>query len=250
MTGKQPMHTAAHCLFVQCVSYVYSLKEESNTMRAPYRPSVYFVKTLHSFIHSLQGIILFSLFSFSHNFEFSASLLYIVGFVFLSFFSFFHPLQFYSRSAIKRQPDRRNNSDLLSLTLQAAKYLFTPLLKCAVECDEREMLGKRAHISLLFFCPLGWFSSFFFSLYLVPGRQHSSTRVVCGIQDGKNKLTDNRIQTTRRKRKKKRGENKIQSKRHCLKSRTGIRLREPRTARSHHTIETLKGAQVFEQVAV
>jgi hypothetical protein len=36
------------------------------------------------------------------------------------------------------------------------------------------MLGKRAHISLLFFCPLGWFSSFFFfSLSLVPGRQHS-----------------------------------------------------------------------------
>jgi hypothetical protein len=28
------------------------------------------------------------------------------------------------------------------------------------------MLGKRAHISLLFFCPLGWFSSFFFSLSL------------------------------------------------------------------------------------
>lgn len=91
----------------------------------------------------------------------------------------------------------------------------------------------------------------FFSLSLVPGRQYSSTRVVCGIQDGKNKLTDNRIQTNQKEKKeKKRGENKIQSKRHCLKSRTGIRLREPRTARSHHTIETLKGAQVFEQVAV
>lgn len=63
--------------------------------------------------------------------------------------------------------------DLLS-HLVGRQYLFTPLLKCAVECDEREC----EELSLLFFC-LSFGCFFFFDffpfviLFHEPGQQSS-----------------------------------------------------------------------------
>ena len=135
----------------------FSLKEKSNTKSVLSSISL-FCQTLHSFhfIHSLQVFILFSpFFSFSHHFWFSAS------FKIIHFFSSPLPSPFFyslCRHQI-RQPDRRNNSDLLS-HLVGRQYFFTPLLKCAVECDERVC----EELSLLFFY-LSFGCFFFFDFF-------------------------------------------------------------------------------------
>jgi hypothetical protein len=129
----------------------FSLKEKSNTKSVLSSISL-FCQTLHSFhfIHSLQVFILFSPFSsFSHHFWFSASFIIIH---FLSRGGPPFPIKYGSQTG-------GTIFDLLS-HLVGRQYLFTPLLKCAVECDEREC----EELSLLFFC-LSFGCFFFFRFF-------------------------------------------------------------------------------------